>query len=183
MGDYNKYVFDLYKSLDKSVSVKNNEEFDKHYEKWSFFGFSETLSKIENLDNKIYLNKPGQLFLYEEYIHSNEEINYPKIGIYLKDIPCDQTVEVEYINIQRTWENNKEYTFTTANNEIRKDGKFYYLPSIIRSTPIWDDDLMVYGIWDKLPNWKELRKYYERTWWFHKTKEEVRDIKMNSILR
>jgi hypothetical protein len=41
---------------------------------------------------------------------------------------------------------------------------------------------MIYGVWDSYPSWKELRSSYERTWWFHKTKSEKRDITINKIL-
>ena len=41
---------------------------------------------------------------------------------------------------------------------------------------------LIYGVWDRLPDWKTLRRHYENTWWFHRPIEEKRDIRLDSIL-
>jgi hypothetical protein len=165
-NNYEKFVKDLYREREQWASVgttKENPEFSKHFRKWNFF------------DTEFIINKPGKVFLFEKY--ESGTISYPKIGIYLNSIPCDQTVEIEWYEVRRTWEYNSKY-------EV--DGKKYdfcYLNSVISSMPIWNDYLLIYGVWDSIPDWKTLRKYYERTWWFHRSVEEQRDIDISRILR
>jgi hypothetical protein len=96
-------------------------------------------------------------------------------------LPCDQTIEVEWVDYRRTWEWNTKYDY-------EYDGKPYKnyigeLPTEIERLPLWDDSLLVYGVWDTMPNWKQLRQAYERTWWFHRTTDELRDLQLNRILK
>ena len=46
----------------------------------------------------------------------------------------------------------------------------------------WQDYLLYYGVWDRLPDWKVLKRHYEQTWWFHRSKEDKRDINIDRIL-
>ena len=48
---------------------------------------------------------------------------------------------------------------------------------------IWDDSVNVYGCWNTLPGWKELRKAYQKTIWFHRSKEDNREFLLNGILK
>jgi hypothetical protein len=34
-----------------------------------------------------------------------------------------------------------------------------------------------------MPNWKQLRQAYERTWWFHRTTDKLRDLQLDRILK
>ena len=79
----------------------------------------------------------NQLNYGTDYTTGQKKLYYPKIGLYLNSLPCDQ---------------------------------------------IWHDYLLIYGVWDKLPSWKELRKHYDRTWWFHKTIQDKRDITINKLI-
>lgn len=146
---------------------RNNPDFKKHFKKYNIFNFKKSINKK--------LDKPGKFFLYEllEAPDSGlvnkdiSSINYPKLSIFLDYLPCDQTIEVECIDVKRTYEQN-------LNN--------YYTPSKINSYIIWDDYMLIYGVWDSYPNWKELKKAYQKTWWFRRTISEERNIKLNSIL-
>jgi hypothetical protein len=59
----------------------------------------------------------GQFFLYEKLLDGryksnrphNHELFYPKLGLYLNALPCDQTVELEWVDRRRTWEWRVEY--------------------------------------------------------------------------
>jgi hypothetical protein len=42
--------------------------------------------------------------------------------------------------------------------------------------------MYVYGVWDVKPTWKELKLAYQQTLWFGRTEQEIRDIKLSSIL-
>jgi hypothetical protein len=48
---------------------------------------------------------------------------------------------------------------------------------------LWGDTLLIYGVWDLMPNWKQLRQAYERTWWFYRDKDELRDIQLDRLLK
>ena len=100
--------------------------------------------------------------------------------MYVNELPCDQTTEVEFINYRRTWEWRTEYKY-------KYDGKEFtnYIAeeaSEIDRVILWSDSMYVYGSWDKIPSYKELKQAYERTWWFHRTSDEIRDIQLDRIL-
>ena len=48
---------------------------------------------------------------------------------------------------------------------------------------MWHDYLLIYGVWDSMPTWKQLRQAYERTWWFHRNVDELRDLQLNRLLK
>ena len=111
-NDYEKYVKGLYEKLDKHQFIeKENEEFTKHFKLWNFFDYDDTLEILDGVDTKsVRLWTPGKVFLYEKLISdytTGQKLHYPKIGIYLNSLPCDQTVEVEWVDWRRTWEYNR----------------------------------------------------------------------------
>jgi hypothetical protein len=186
-NDYEKYVKEIYSKFDKfQIIEEENKEFNKHFKLWNYLDYDDTL---ERLDGRkfISLNTPGKVFLYEKliseaYSGSNQKLYYPKIGIYLNSLPCDQTVEVEWVDWRRTWEYNKNYEWVDNKGETKSNGDFSYLPTQVQSLPIWHDYLLIYDVWDKLPDWKVLKKAYQRTWWYHKTIQDKRDIMINQII-
>jgi hypothetical protein len=189
-NEYEKYVKGIYENFDKFVIANNdNKEFTEHFLEWCNLKYPYTLEKLDDVDhNQFFLNRPGQFFLYEKSIHksdtqnkSHNRIYYPKIGMYVNSIPCDQTFEMEWINVKRTWEWNKKYQYINPDGEI-KEYDVCYLSTQVQSLIVWDDDMLIYGVWDKIPNWKELRKHYERTWWFKKTIQQKRDIMLNTLI-
>jgi hypothetical protein len=56
------------------------------------------------------------------------------------------------------------------------------MQSQIQRLILWHDSIDVYGVWDKMPSWKELRVAYEKTIWFGMSIEEKRDRKLRAIL-
>lgn len=128
--------------------------------------------------------RPGQFFLYE-IIDDSNNLYYPKIGIHLNNLPCDQTFEVEWIEYRRNWEWRVEIDVENTDKDgVRR--KFSNLvgeyPTKIRRLILWDDQMKVYGAWWGLPDWKELKRSYEKTMWFKTTKEEMRERKLKSVL-
>jgi hypothetical protein len=134
------------------VTVVDQKEFNNHFKKYDFFHSDHSPKKM------------GQFFLYEKLLDGryksnkphDHELFYPKLGLYLNALPCDQTIEVEWVDYRRTWEWNLEYDY-------EYDGKPYKnyigeLPTEIERLPLWDDYLLVYGVWDSMPNWKQLRQ-------------------------
>lgn len=163
------------------VSVVDKKIFTEHFKKYEFF----------NTENP---NKMGQYFLYEKILDGkyqsnaphDHELFYPKLGVYLNSLPCDQTIEVEWVDYRRTWEWNTEYDYEYKDKDgLVKPFQNYIgeLPTEIERLPIWSDYLLVYGVWDSMPNWKQLRQAYERTWWFHRTTDELRDLQLNRLLK
>jgi hypothetical protein len=158
------------------VTVVDKKLFNEHFHKYEFFK-TDSPSKM------------GQFFLYEKLLDGrykssrphDHELFYPKLGIYLNALPCDQTIEVEWIDYRRTWEWGVEYDY-------EYDGKTYKnyigeLPTEIERLPLWNDYLLIYGVWNSMPNWQQLRQAYERTWWFHRTTDELRDLQLNRLLK
>ena len=127
--------------------------------------------------------KPGQFFLYEKIEEGAVPyLSYPRLGIFLNYLACDQTIEVEWFDVRRTWE------FRVPCREYDIYGKEYEayvcdMPSEIKRMILWNDSMNVYGAWNGMPSWKELRRAYEKTIWFGKTIEQERDQKLGSILR
>jgi hypothetical protein len=131
----------------------------------------------------------GKFFLYEitESIKTVEEgyierLYYPKLGLHIDDYIVDMAVEVEWVDVRRTWENNTQYEYISE-----YDGKTYKSwaddeRTELRSCICWDDSMYVYGVWDVKPTWKELKLAYQQTLWFRRTEQEIRDIKLSSIL-
>jgi len=131
----------------------------------------------------------GKFFLYEitESIKVVEEgyverLYYPKLGLHIDDYIVDMAVEVEWVDVRRTWENNTQYEYISE-----YDGKTYKSwaddeRTELRSCICWDDSMYVYGVWDVKPTWKELKLAYQQTLWFRRTEQEIRDIKLSSIL-
>ncbi len=159
-----------------NITVVNKEEFNKHFHKYEFFKTNSP-------------KKMGQFFLYEKLLDGryksniphDHELFYPKLGLYLNGLPCDQTIEVEWIDYRRTWEWRVEYDY-------EYDGKTFqnYIAELETETqrlPIWHDYLLVYGVWDSMPNWKQLRQAYERTWWFHRNTDELRELQLDRLLK
>ena len=173
------------------VSVVDKKLFTDHFEKYEFF-------KVNSP------NRMGQYFLYEKLLDGRYRSNkphdhqlfYPKLGVYLNSLPLDnrlifhhpsaaqqayQTIEVEWVDYRRTWEWRLEYDY-------QHEGKVYKhyigeLPTEIQRLPLWNDYLLIYGVWDSMPTWYQLRQAYERTWWFHRTKDELRNIQLDRLLK
>lgn len=158
------------------VSVVDKKLFTQHFKKYNF---------IDTENPK----RMGQYFLYEKILDGRYQSNFPhdhelfhpKLGIYINALPCDQTIEVEWVDYRRTWEWNLEYDY-------KHDGKTFSsyigeLATEIERLPLWSDDLLVYGVWDTMPNWKQLRQAYERTWWFYRDVDKLRDIQLNRLLK
>jgi len=177
--DFEKYQNNVILSHRKYKEIPSTEpglaEFHKHFKKYSF------------LNSEYVVSEPGKLFLYEKFLEygpgdvpeqykGKKVVSYPMIAQYTKVLPCDQTIEVEYINVERTWDNNTSFTY--------KDSKYYLYNkrSETEGTILWFDEVFVYGAWDKMPTWQELRPHYQKTWWFRETKRKKRNRIINTII-
>lgn len=135
-------------------------------------------NETDFISGKISL-RPGQFFLYEKI--EDDLLHYPKLGIFLNDLPCDQTIEVEWFDVRRTWEWRQTYT-AKMRDGTEYEAHPYDLQSNIERLILWHDSMEVYGAWNIMPSWKELRVAYEKTIWFGMSQDEKRDRKLRSIL-
>lgn len=137
--------------------------------------------------------KPGQFFLYEYMEYKSDRkgggytlLHYPRVAIYLNNRLIDMALEIDFFNVRRGWENRREYQLTYTDRD-GNERSFTDWPAEqhtkIESIIIWDDMVNVYGVWDKLPDWKELRKAYQKTIWFSRPLEEKRDITLDMLLK
>lgn len=169
----NTSLRDEYISRTKWVKDIDDDEgiWDKHFKKWNFFDYQKQLNVV--------LNSPGQVFLYERL--ENDKVSYPGVGIFLNYLPCDQTLDIEWFDIRRTWELHKEISWVDIDGVERKTEAMDF-SSVIQNMPQWSDYLLIYGVWDRLPDWKTLRKHYENTWWFRKPLDVLRENKISQLL-
>lgn len=165
----------LYNDLDKYINVKDSEDFNQHFKIWNFYDYEKEFIKR----GEKYIIKPGDLILYEEFGGDNR-VCYPKVGIFINYSVLDMASSLEISPIRRSWEYNRKYKYN--HNNFEYEHTYSTISSRIIEYIQWGDYLMIYGIFSELPNWKKLKPYYERTWWFKKTKEQIRDLKLNTIL-
>lgn len=161
---------------EKFMEVENSPEFVAHCKRYYFYTASD----------KYNHRKFGKFFLYERETNGTKnKLHYPQLAIYLNELPCDQTTEVEFLNYRKSWEWRTEYKTTyTDKDGLSKDYEMYVAeePSEIERVILWSDSMYVYGSWDKMPSWKELRQAYGRTWWYHRTTDKIRDLQLDRIL-
>lgn len=147
--------------------------FDEHSKKYCY---------DDNLNLRINF---GQFFLFEEetkIIMSGNTIDtkvimYPKIGLCVGIKLYDMALAIEYIPVPRIWDKWNSY----KNENGNECGYFEEFP-VINNIIHWYDTSYIYGIWDSIPNWKELKKCYKNTIYYSRTLQEERDISLNSIL-
>lgn len=121
----------------------------------------------------------GKFILYE--VLYKGIITYPKLAIIINTYVIDMAIEIEYIDVRRTWEHKTVF-------EYQHNGEIYEAyasenKSLLKTTIIWNDEFFVYGTWDSKPKFKDLKEAYKKTLWFNKTTQEQRDLTLNNLLR
>lgn len=171
---------ELYESRWKKIPIPSYDQSIEH----RFF------NGIDLNDNKradfVYgdINvKVGQFFLYEATI--NDHLYYPKLALFVKYGIIDMAVNAQFIDVERSWEWKLEYEqeykdfkgekMIAKVNPAEDDAE-------IKNLILWNDSMDVYGAWDKMPTWKELKVAYQKTVWFSRSIEDKRDIYLRSIL-
>lgn len=158
---------------------KNKEEIYNHFNKEveaSGPTFNQHFSKYNYFSNNKIPTKQGQFFLFE--LSKNGFVSKPKLGIYMNMIPVDQTICLEWVN----YRSNSEYNFAyNTGKDIKILGE---RSTIVNSFILLNNDsIMIYECWDSFPGWKKLKLAYSKTWYYHKTISEIRNIQINNILR
>ena len=179
-------------SYDSAIS-KYNKSFeifiptdDKTFDQFNFWGNS----------NSTHCNLQfGEIFLYQTIEWNKNgfvpdvytgKMSYPKLAMFLEFLPCDQTLEFRYINRPRTWMNNVEYISNPTTDAIRRN---YDKSSVaergaeIESYIPWgNSEIYVFGRWSSIPDWKQLRRAYEKSVWFYTNTSQLRDRAIDTIV-
>jgi hypothetical protein len=171
-------VEDAIASKEKAAPISKYE----HGKPWIVNGRDLCANEYDFLQGDIRV-KAGQHFLYETIKEGAVPyLSYPKLGIYLNDLPCDQTIELEWFDIRRTWEYRQPCVGKDIyGKEFETRACDYH--SEIKRLILWDDQMLVYGAWNGMPSWKELKSAYEKTLWFAQDDQAKRDRTLRSILR
>jgi len=126
----------------------------------------------------------GDWFLFEiieiKYIDGENKsfLCYPKLAIFMGYLPCDQTLEVEYVEYKKTWEDR----LCCSDNSPEENEFLFHSSPKTKSHIEWNDTMFVYGMWKSKPNWKELKESFVKTKWYHKDKNAVRQLRLNNLL-
>lgn len=167
-------IEELLKTKEKTIPIPKYVKGEDHF----LNGVDLNSNKNDFISGEISV-RSRQFFLYEKI--EDDLLHYPKLGIYLNELPCDQTIEVECFDIRRSWQYRQTYTYKM------RDGTEYKaspsdLPSKIERLILWNDSMEIYGVWDKMPNWKQLKIAYEKTIWYGMSDQDKRDRKLKNIL-
>ncbi len=181
--EYRKIAQESYEkaigSKEKFIELSN---IDDVFKKHAFWG-KNTIGKLFNLSF-------GETFLYQTAEWDSDKkihkISYPKIAVHVETLPCDQTVEIRYIDRPRTWMWNVEYV---SNPDPKYgDGNGISISvgergSEIKSAIPWgSSEVYIFGKWTSVPDWKQLRRAYEKTIWFYSDQEQLRDRAISSLM-
>ena len=157
-------------------AIKSRERVDKIWDQSKSFSEHRLKYSLSKIYPGIDLGDIGQFFLYELVI-DNKIIHYPKLAMYINSIVVEQTEEIEYVDVRRSCEYRIGFI-----NENGYQNTISSFSTNIDSVILWHNDLLVYGVWDKKPNWKELKGAYEKTWWYRLTDAQKRERKINLIV-
>lgn len=157
-------------------AIKSREKVDKIYDQSKSFSDHRMKYSLISAYPHIELGDMGQFFLYE-LVTDGDIIHYPKLAMYINSIIIDQAEEIEFVNMRRNCEYNIGFT-----NENGYKNTISQFSTKIDSVILWHNDMLVYGVWDKKPNWKELKVAYEKTWWYRLTDAQKRERKINLII-
>ncbi len=171
----------------EEIQLRKNKSRKIYTEEYDSNILTEHCKKFDFIGNKLSPSISGQYFLYETLTCGERNdghkaiLTYPKLGIYLDCYAADQTIEVEWFDTRRSWEYNIEYEIPLS------DGRMYHniaadMRTELKYIVLWSDSMMVYGLWNSKPDWKKLRQAYERTYWFHRSKSDIRDIQLDRLL-
>jgi hypothetical protein len=164
---------------DKCYSEKIN-----HYKinvaiRFPFFKKPEWVNnELLDIYNSPYRNfselKMGKFFLYQiiKETNTNTYFTYPNLALFIDYTVIDQTLCYNYIDMIRTW----NFNFKNKNDFFSQDD--YKISDHVD----WGNSFIyIFGIWDKKPNWKELKAAYQKTFSDYGNLERIN--KINTILK
>lgn len=124
----------------------------------------------------------GQIILFQR-ISDNKQY-YPQIALFIDVLPCDMAHEFHYVYRNRTWMNNNFYERTISSDSMTYETHYWEHGYAVNSLISWgSSNILIFGVWDKLPGWKEIRRSYEKTAWWGLKKDIVRDRLIDSLIK
>lgn len=104
------------------------------------------------------------------------EMSKPILGTFFEYDFADQALEYKFICPPRTWEMNyrQNTKFGEGEGITLYDGNVM-LDSVIE----WSEYVFIFGIWDKFPDWKEMKVAMKETFYYRLSRKE----KIERLLR
>lgn len=120
-----------------------------------------------NVDTNIFAYKnvdlnTGDFFLYQttftEWGGTKKMMTAPKLGVFIETTMFDMASVCRCVVRGR---GRQHRLFMQENNEI--------YPAQFVDIVLWSKSLHVFGVWKVKPNWKQLRRAYEKTFYHKKS--------------
>jgi hypothetical protein len=160
------------KSRQRKATIKKENEFNG-YSFWS-----------DKQIGDLFKLKFGDFFLYQtteyDHIEKNNKMSYPKLATFIEYLPCDQTLELRFVNMPRTWMYKVEYVYDNEGSTSTVSERGQEIDYVI---PWGNTEVYIFGKWNSMPDWKSLRRAYEKTMWYRVDKDEHRDRMIDILLK
>lgn len=181
ISEYDKKMQVRIKNYEHAKNIYHNYRFEK------IFGTVEvpsyiTESDLDNDESK-YRNfdyntlKFGKHFLFQTVtrpMKGNGVMSKPIMGTFVDYGIADQALEYKFILPTRTWETNY-LNRTKFPNDTRLYDRDIEIDSVIE----WDDYIYIFGMWDKFPDWKEMKVAMKETFYYRLSRQD----KIERVLR
>ena len=97
------------------------------------------------------------------------EMSKPILGTFIEYGVVDQAIEYKFICPPRTWELNHRHNNKFGEN---KDISLYDLDVKVETVLEWSQFIFIFGIWDKFPDWKEMKTSMKETFYYRLSRKE-----------
>lgn len=127
------------------------------WQKWDDVNITKEISTNLFMEQKYPIHfKLGDWVLYEQVDMEDKTVCIPRLALFYTFLPCDQTIEMFFITVPRTWMDNLKYTDNPDGNyKIPISEGLFSEP--LESTIIWGGvDVNILGHWRTKPKFKEL---------------------------
>jgi len=181
ISEYDKKMQERIKNYRNAVEMYENYRYEK------IFGTVEMPSNIPESELDVYDSKYrdfnykslkfGKHFMFQIVTRPSEgngTMTKPIIGTFMDYGVADQALEYKFVLPTRTWENNYIQNTTFKNDTMLHDREIK-IDSMIE----WTDYIYIFGIWDKFPNWKEMKVAMKESFYYRLSRKD----KIGRILR
>lgn len=118
----------------------------------------------------------GKFVVFQQI--QDDNMYYPQMGVYVNSSLLDMAVCHSILEPPRSW---------MYHTEIKSDDYEYFISDFnmeVKDYVNWGSSIIkIFAIYDKKPNWKELKEAFEKTMWYELTDEQERNRAINRILK
>jgi hypothetical protein len=177
ISDYDKKMAERIKNYEYARNVYHNYRYEK------IFGTVEVPNYITESDLDSYESKYrdfdykslkfGKHFLFQTVtrpVEGNGVMSKPIMGTFVDYGLADQALEYKFILPTRTWETNY-LNRTVFPNDTRLYDRDIEIDSVIE----WSEYIYIFGIWDKYPNWKEMKTAMKESFYYRLSRKDKID--------